>query len=291
MEPIVLGELADGELVVDLPVLIESRMLVQAQSGAGKSWALRRLLEQTHGRVQQIIIDPEGEFGTLREKYDYVLAGKGGDTPAEPRSAKLLARRLYELGVSAIIDLSELHRHEQVRFVKLFLEALLSAPKDQRHTAMVVIDESHIFCPQTGQAESGQAVIDLCTLGRKRGLCAVLATQRLSKLNKDAAAELRNKLIGATGLASQNASRCATSSRDSSSPTARPYPRRSSRSSSAWCTRTTRRWESAALPRRLHRQSRSARCWRSSRTCRRRPNRKRERSRTSSASTPTCAGS
>jgi DNA helicase HerA-like ATPase len=43
-------------------------------------------------------------------------------------------------------------------------------------------------------------VITLCTQGRKRGYCAVLATQRLSKLHKDAAAELLNKLIGRTGL-------------------------------------------------------------------------------------------
>ncbi len=44
------------------------------------------------------------------------------------------------------------------------------------------------------------AVIDLATRGRKRGYCAVLATQRLSKLHKDAAAECNNKLIGRTGL-------------------------------------------------------------------------------------------
>ncbi len=44
------------------------------------------------------------------------------------------------------------------------------------------------------------AVIDLATRGRKRGYCAILATQRLSKLHKDAAAECNNKLIGRTGL-------------------------------------------------------------------------------------------
>jgi hypothetical protein len=40
------------------------------------------------------------------------------------------------------------------------------------------------------------AVNDLITRGRKRGLCGLLATQRLSKLSKDSAAELHNKLIG-----------------------------------------------------------------------------------------------
>src|SRR5438067_9069033 len=89
---------------IDLSTLVDTRLLVQANSGGGKSWLLRRLLEQTHGRVQHLVIDPEGEFASLREKYDYVLAApRGGDTLAEPRSAALLAERLLELRVSAVL--------------------------------------------------------------------------------------------------------------------------------------------------------------------------------------------
>jgi hypothetical protein len=181
---------------IDLSKLIESRLLVQANSGGGKSWALRRLLEQTHGKVQQIVIDSEGEFSTLREKHDFILAGKDGDTPAEPRSAALLARKLLELKVSAIIDLYELHPQERKRFVRLFLDALINAPKELWHPCIVVIDEAHTYAPEKGQSEAMDAVIGLAALGRKRGYCAVLATQRISKLNKDAAAECNNKLIG-----------------------------------------------------------------------------------------------
>lgn len=43
-------------------------------------------------------------------------------------------------------------------------------------------------------------MIDLATRGRKRGYCLALATQCLSKLRKDAAVEMINKLIGRTGL-------------------------------------------------------------------------------------------
>ena len=54
--------------------------VVAADHGPGE----RRLLEQTYARVPQIVIDVEGEFHTLREKFDYVLAGqKGGDCPAD----------------------------------------------------------------------------------------------------------------------------------------------------------------------------------------------------------------
>ncbi len=185
---------------IDLPTLIDTRLLVQANSGGGKSWLLRRLLEQSHGKVQQIVIDLEGEFATLREKYDYVLAGKEGDTPADPKSAALLARKLLELNVSAIIDLYELHYQDRKHFVRLFLESMINAPKHLWHPCLVVIDEAHKFCPEKEPSEASSAVIDLATLGRKRGYCAILATQRLSKLHKDAAAECNNKLIGRTGL-------------------------------------------------------------------------------------------
>ena len=190
----------NNKISIDLTNLLETRLLVQANSGGGKSWLLRRILEQSHGKVQQIIIDLEGEFSTLREKYDYVLASKEGDTPAEPRSAALLARKILELNVSVIIDLYELRHQERKHFVKLFLDSMVNAPKNLWHPCLVVLDEAHQFCPEKGQAESTESVIDIATRGRKRGYCIVLATQRLSKLHKDAAAECNNKLIGRTGL-------------------------------------------------------------------------------------------
>ena len=34
---------------IDLDSLLNTRLLVQANSGGGKSWLLRRILEQSHG--------------------------------------------------------------------------------------------------------------------------------------------------------------------------------------------------------------------------------------------------
>jgi hypothetical protein len=193
------NELGPGASI-DIDKLIESRMLIQANSGGGKSWAIRRILEQSHGKVQHIILDLEGEFSTLREQYDYLLIGKEGDIPINLKVAALLPKKLLEIGVDAIIDLSELKHHERILFVKRFLDALVNAPKRLWKPVLVVVDEAHQFCPEKGKAESGPSVIDLMTRGRKRGFCGLLATQRLSKLSKDAAAECNNKLIGRTGL-------------------------------------------------------------------------------------------
>lgn len=185
---------------VNIERLIATRMLINANSGGGKSWAIRRILEQSHGQVQQIIIDLEGEFSTLREQYDYLLVGKDGEIPSSIRTAELLAKKLLELNVSTIIDLSELKHHERILFVKRFLDSLVNSPKNLWHPALVIVDEAHQFCPEKSKSESSSSVIDLMTRGRKRGFCGILATQRISKLHKDACAEANNYLTGRTGL-------------------------------------------------------------------------------------------
>ena len=196
----IIGKEGNKSMGIDLEKLMRTRLLIQANSGGGKSYLIRKLLEETHGKVQHIVLDLEGEFATLREKYDYVLVGKDGDIPTDIRSAEMLAKKLLEHNISAIIDLYELKHHERILFVKRFLDAMVNARKELWHPVLVIVDEAHIFCPEKTKSESASSVIDLATRGRKRGYCAVLATQRLSKLHKDAAAECNNKLIGRTGL-------------------------------------------------------------------------------------------
>ena len=185
---------------IDLNNLIISRLLIQANAGGGKSWLLRKILEESHGKVQQIILDIEGEFVTLRERYDYLLCGRDGDIPVNIKTASLLAKKILELNVSSIIDISELKKHERILFVQRFLDSLMEVPRKLWHPCLVVVDEAHQFCPQASKSDSASSVIDLMTRGRKRGFCGILATQRISKLHKDACAETNNRLIGRTGL-------------------------------------------------------------------------------------------
>lgn len=204
MTKMVLGTWADGgDVKLDLARLLLTRMLIQANSGNGKSWALRRLFERAAGLVQQIIVDPEGEFASLREKHDFVIiAANGGDAVAHPRTAALLAIRLLETEASAILDISELKAADRHAFVRLLFESLIDAPKNLRHPVLVELDEAQIFAPEKGQGESEatDSVIDMATRGRKRGLCLIAATQRISMFHKGVAAELKNRMIGGTSL-------------------------------------------------------------------------------------------
>lgn len=212
MPKIEIGRAGNRPVRLDLEILLRTRLLVQANSGGGKSWILRRLAEQLFGKVQVFLIDREGEFATLREKYGYVLVGQGGDTPADVRSARLLAEKLLELRASAVFDLYEAFRArpgDRRAWVRTFLEGVMDAPKKCWRPLVVIVDEAHLFCPQeTPKAASmaereiisgcKEAMISLATAGRKRGFSAVWATQRLAKLDKDASAELFNRLVGMT---------------------------------------------------------------------------------------------
>lgn len=218
MSKIVIGKsIVDGkpcrDVKLDVDLLIPSRLLIQANSGGGKSFLLRRLIEALWKiKVQTIVIDPEGEFYTLREKFGYVLVGENGETPADVRSAALLAEKFLQLKASAVCDLYEAFRSkpmQQRQWVRAFLNALLDAPRALWHPLVVVVDEAHKFCPQESPKAASMtdreiiggckdSMIALSTTGRKRGFCPIWATQRLAKLDKDASAEFFNRMVGMT---------------------------------------------------------------------------------------------
>lgn len=212
MKPVIIGKSGGRNVEVDVKTLLKTRALIQAGSGGGKSWLLRRLAEQLFGKVQTFIIDREGEFPSLREKYGYILAGDEGDTATDIRSARLLAEKLLELRASAIFDLYESFRTKpgnRRAWVRGFLEGVMDAPKKFWRPLVVIVDEAHLFCPQESPKAANMiereiisgckdAMVALATAGRKRGYAAIWATQRLAKLDKDASAELLNRFVGQT---------------------------------------------------------------------------------------------
>lgn len=184
---------------IDLDDIVKGRALFQANSGGGKSYITRKFLEESNGKIQQIIIDPEGEFSSLREKYDYLLIGKdNADIQIDINHAELLAKRLMETGADAILDLYEMSTFERIRFVKVFVNALVNLPKKLWHPCLIIIDEIHVFAPESskGRSESLEAVASLASRGRKRGYALIGATQKLSKFHKDVASELNTKFTG-----------------------------------------------------------------------------------------------
>lgn len=197
-------------LVVDLPTLYETRLLIQASSGAGKTHSLFDLLQQTYGAVQHLVIDKEGEFARLRQKYDYLLVGTDGELALDMRKGaiELLLRKVLELQVNAIWDLSDLPPDQMKQYVARLAREAAHLPQrsglwDQMR--LMVIDEIPFFAPQGGKAEREPALeplIELVSLSRKRGFCPVGATTRVERLDKNVSELLENRLIGRAGASS-----------------------------------------------------------------------------------------
>lgn len=196
------GQNPAGPTLLDLERLLATRLLIQAGSGGGKSWLLRRLIEQAFGKVRLIVFDPEGELVTLAETFDFtVCAPDSKIAPIGPSTGAAAARAIYLSGRSAILCLSEFDGlQEMQQFVGDFCGELLRMPQEHWHHMVVAIDEAQIFAPQNDKAESKKPLIDLSRRGRKRGICPIFATQRLSELSKGVAGQLENRMIGLTTL-------------------------------------------------------------------------------------------
>jgi hypothetical protein len=189
---------------VDVAELLATRLLVQGNSGSGKSHLLRRLLEQSAQIVQQVVIDPEGDFASLADRYDHVLIDGAAHSANEIAA---LAGRVRQHRVSVVLMLDELEVEQQIRCAALFLSALFDAPREHWYPALVVVDEAQMFAPAAAGelAEDARrltlsAMTNLMCRGRKRGLAGIVATQRLAKLAKNVAAEASNFLMGRTFL-------------------------------------------------------------------------------------------
>lgn len=189
--------------IMDIEELLATRLLVQGNSGSGKSHLIRRILEQSAGKVQQVIIDPEGDFVSLSDRFGHIVV----DARRSDVELETIALRIRQARVSAVVNLEHLEVDGQMRAAGIFLNALFDADREFWHPALVVVDEAQLFAP-TEKGEFSEearrislgAMTNLMCRGRKRGLAGIIATQRLAKVAKNVAAEASNFLMGRTFL-------------------------------------------------------------------------------------------
>ncbi|WP_245485319.1 ATP-binding protein, partial [Mesorhizobium sp. M7A.F.Ca.US.001.02.1.1] len=189
---------------LDLEELLATRLLVQGNSGSGKSHLLRRLLEQSAPWVQQTIIDPEGDFVSLGDRYGHLVIDAEQHTE---RGLQAAGERARMHRVSTVLNLEGLDAENQMRRAAAFLGGLFEVARDHWYPMLVVVDEAQLFAPAVAGEVSDEArklslgaMTNLMCRGRKRGLAGIIATQRLAKLAKNVAAEASNFLMGRTFL-------------------------------------------------------------------------------------------
>ncbi len=222
-----LGQTDDNqEVSLDIKKFFKQRLLLQGISGSWKSATVDNLmrllklnmtqdiikdiaddlkLEYTIGEtdsIPQIILDWEGErIDMYRNFGNYIVLSNTEDESnnIDVENASIWGEDVRKNQSSVIIDLSSFKSiEERETIVSKFISEIIDADRQYWKPCIVLIDEGHNLCKQTGQCRSKDAIIRLCETGRKRGLATIIVTQRLTQLNKNASAQLANRIIGKT---------------------------------------------------------------------------------------------
>lgn len=191
------------DLTLDLDAYARTglRVGVWASSGRGKSFGVGVFCEELLAAgVPLVAIDPEGELHTLREGFRVlVIGGDRGDLPLPdaPELARAVLDRCFAHGVSLVIDLSErVTSRAQQEGARPWLEALWARQSGRRSLTALVVEEVHLFAPQSGSSSTAEIMQRLAKQGRKRGVIIVAASQRTQAVSKEFMSQLNFPAIG-----------------------------------------------------------------------------------------------
>lgn len=175
------------------------RFGILAMSGAGKSNAAVVLAEEmSDAGIPWVAIDPKGDWWGVRSSKSGtrgglkvpVFGGLHGDVPLEEGAGALLAGIVAEKRLTCVLDVSEMSKTAQLRFLTDFAETLL---KKNRAPLMVIAEEADEYLPQRVMKSEARCVgawQRLVKRGRFRGVFVTLVSQRSAALNKDALSQI-----------------------------------------------------------------------------------------------------
>ncbi|WP_437777225.1 helicase HerA domain-containing protein [Sorangium sp. So ce1097] len=177
------------------------RVGIWASSGRGKSFGVGVLCEELLAAgIPVVAIDPEGELYTLRERFRLlVLGGAHADLPlpSGERAAAIALARVLDEGLGLVVDLSDQPTNRAQQEAALpFLERLWVLLSERRAPAALVVEEVHVFAPQSGASLTSDILHRFAKQGRKRGVLLVVASQRTQAVSKELMSQLNFPAIG-----------------------------------------------------------------------------------------------
>lgn len=169
---------------LDISNIITGRTFIASITRWGKSWTARKLTEECFGHAGIIIIDPEGEYASLREKYPFLIIGK--DIPIQLETAEFMAEKILETKTSVIIDLSTTEVELGKEYVDVFLKRFFFMETTVRSPYLVVVEEAEDFGPEKGIATATCLDIlrNIAKKGGKRGIGLLMIAHRPAWVSK-----------------------------------------------------------------------------------------------------------
>ena len=180
---------------INADLIATGRTCVIGSSGSGKSYAVGVICEELcKNKVPFVIIDIEGEYSGLKEKYEAIWVGDEDNCDlkwSNKVDLKALAQQAPDCP-PIIFDLSEADRPREK--VSQFLIALYREISNRRTPYLVILEEADRFSPQAG--ERLPIFDEIARRGRKRGMGLMLCTQRPSLVDKNILSQCSSQLIG-----------------------------------------------------------------------------------------------
>jgi len=179
--------------------------VIMADPRKGKSYTAAKICEDLCKiGLPFVIMDPEGEYYSLREKFSVLVVGvekqENCDVSVGVEHAELLAHQFLESRVPVIFDLSSPDAEEDVihEFLAAFMRAFISEEGRARIPCLVVIDEADEYIPERGHKTRGPDYAQFGKLvkkGGKRGIGSVIISHRPSWVAKDLLAKCQNWIL------------------------------------------------------------------------------------------------
>ncbi len=168
--------------------IVTGRGFVTGKSGAGKSNSVTVLLEELlELGLPALVIDTDGEYWPLKDRYDVLHVGGDGDadTIVDESDADRLADLAVGDGVPIVLDVSAFDADTTAAVVEETARALFTRAKRERRPYLLVVEEIHEYLPQKGSDDLSELLTAVAKRGRKYGLGILGASQRPSSVDKD----------------------------------------------------------------------------------------------------------
>ncbi len=176
------------DLELDLEEIIGQCVAILGIRGSGKSNTAGVIFEELlRHRYPMSIVDIEGEYFGLKEKYEVLVVGTGEGVEIEigPDCAGEIAQVSMEENVPVVLDLSGFLSDERTELLKAYLSSLWNLAGTLRRPYIIGIEEAHEFIPQGVKTELKEMIARIALRGRKRGLGGIIVSQRSAKVDKD----------------------------------------------------------------------------------------------------------
>jgi hypothetical protein len=176
------------DLALNLEEIIGQCIAILGIRGSGKSNTAGVIFEELLKHNYPLsIVDIDGEYFGLKEKFEVLVVGTGEGVEIEVDAdcAEEIAQISMEKNVPVVLDLSGFLSEERNAFLQEYLTALWNLAGKLRRPYIVGIEEAHEFIPQGTRTELKELIARIALRGRKRGLGAIIVSQRSAKVEKD----------------------------------------------------------------------------------------------------------